>query len=85
MGLTSLWSVLFLAFCIPINVTSLWAYRKQLQQIKFQQSAVGNTAWNVTVKEEQIEKRLLYFAVLTFLGHVIISLMLVSEFKAFNF
>jgi hypothetical protein len=84
MGLTSLWSVLFLAFCIPINVAILWAYRtKGQQQISHQSAVAGNTAANA--KREQIEKRLLFFAVLTFLGHIIISLMLVSEFEAFNF
>jgi hypothetical protein len=44
-------------------------------------AVAGNTAANAT--REKIEKRLLLFAVLTFLGHTIISLMLVSEFKAF--
>jgi uncharacterized membrane protein YjgN (DUF898 family) len=69
-----------LAFCIPINLAILWAYRKRRQQLKLQLST-GNTA--AKAKADRIERRLLIFAVLTFLGHILIAIMLVSKKRAF--
>jgi hypothetical protein len=69
--------VLFLVFCIPINVAILWAYRKRRNQLKSQQSFGSNAA--AKAKADLIERRLMLFAIFTFFGHVLISLMLVSK------
>jgi hypothetical protein len=73
--------VLFLAFCIPINVAILWVYRKR---VKVQQSTVGTTTQQRTnaaakAKSDRIERRLLLFAVITFFGHVLIAFLQVHK------
>jgi hypothetical protein len=85
-GIATLWTVLFLALCIPINLAILWAYRKrrnqqqtreQNQGIIGQHLFVGNAA--AKVKADMIERRLLLFAVITFFGHALISIFMVGK------
>jgi hypothetical protein len=78
-------TVLFLFFCIPINVAILLAYRKtqqstnQLQGITIGQLSSVSAA--AKAKADLIERRLLLFAVFTFFGHVLIALHQVSQMK----
>jgi hypothetical protein len=78
--ISTILSILFLAFCIPINVAIVWAYRSRRQQLKSQQSTTTATHGNMAAKAkaDRIERRLLLFAILTFFGHVLMSIMLVS-------
>jgi hypothetical protein len=84
-----IFSLLFLTICIPINVAIWWVYRKrrnphqaprvgpQLQNTIGLQPSVGNAA--AKAKADRIERRLLFFAIITFFGHVLIALYLVSQ------
>jgi hypothetical protein len=85
-----LFSLLFLTLCIPINVAIWWAYRKRREQNQPRvgpqpqntiglQPSVGNAA--AKAKADRIERRLLFFAIITFFGHVLIALYLVSQMK----
>jgi hypothetical protein len=84
LGISTIFSLLFLAFCIPINLAILWVYKKR---VKGQQSTVGrgpsvqlrtNAAANAS-RSDLIERRLLFFAVITSFGHALISCLLVSQ------
>jgi hypothetical protein len=84
-GTGAISSVIFLAFCIPINVAILWAYRKRRKQHKQprvgqqqnQDNTIVQTNAAAKAKTDLIERRLLIFAVVTFFGHVSIALYLV--------
>jgi hypothetical protein len=87
-GITTICSALFLAFCILINVAILWAYRQRRKLLKSQQStAIGGTGTSVKqqrnavakTKADRIERRLLIFALISFFGHVLMTIMLVSN------
>jgi hypothetical protein len=64
-------------------VAIVWAYRGRRQQLKSQQSKStaihGNAA--AKAKAERIERRLLLFAIFTFFGHVLMSIMLVCFYN----
>jgi Mg2+/citrate symporter len=89
MGVNTIFSVLFLAFCIAINVAILWAYRqrrrKQQKKEKHSAAAVGssnqwhqkNAAAKKTTKGDRIEHKLLLFAVITSIAHALMSIVLV--------
>jgi hypothetical protein len=61
-------------------VAIVWAYRSRRQQLKSQQSTTTATHGNAIAKAKAdlIERRLLLFAIVTFFGHVLMSIMLVG-------
>jgi predicted negative regulator of RcsB-dependent stress response len=90
-GISTLSSALFLAFCLPINAAILWAYwqrRKQQQSASVGLEAQGTMSIQnaaAKAKEELIKRRLLLFAVLTFFGHALITVAMVSQMNRFFF
>jgi hypothetical protein len=62
-------------------VAIVWAYRGRRQQLKSHQLSTtiashGNAA--AKAKADRIERRLLIFAIVTFFGHVLMTIMLVN-------
>jgi hypothetical protein len=88
--IATLFTVLFLAFCIPINLAILWEYRQKTKQHRSHvgpqpnqlqsQGTIGRKRTNVAanIEADRIERRLFTFAVITFFGHVLIAFHLVS-------
>jgi hypothetical protein len=89
--ISTICTVLFLAFCIPINVAILWKYRQRTKQHRSHvgpqpnqlqsQGTIGRQRTNAAanIEANRIEWRLFTFALITFFGHVLIAFLLVSQ------
>jgi uncharacterized membrane protein YhaH (DUF805 family) len=71
----SISGIIFLVVCMALNIATLAIYRRRMQGMTASAATAQPAASNGG--KEAIEKKLLVYAILTFVGHMLIAILMV--------